>query len=566
MSLNRTPSTLISNDPVYLVVHSSAFAAEHAQYFSPRLMMWNDASSPKDTCVWIFDITRCHSYWQIQATQAGLSLYELFLKALNKICGESNFQATLGDHPWRGILLLKHMQSKQLKGLLDYRLSFSRAMIQQVSWPTWWESISELETHLSRSNFRNYKQASFKRHCLQMKRAAERMNLRSPYELKAANSSGIQRRFGGLLQSIWRWSFLVYDCENTSANTAIRHQASLFAEQIKDHDTGEFPWTDFEFKSLPQIKTNLDYGLREWQQIEPILREDFDRLCRSANWTERDKLVSLEWRLAFDDMTSHPVSLQFRHPHCLHREMGHHRTALLQAYYSFSSDHRARMASARQGSESLRSLAGNHHHTGAMIGPFQNPTNKTSAPPDRGDNIRYIQTSDRPPNIIGWELLVTQVLVTPPFMTDLFGTGNCQAQELIDLENRIGVPLESYALRSDWQPENSYQRTSHLADQELSDETELYQSVTAAARLRPLFYYAQPQACQRDGQSSAWQFLERTMSKWWNLSPPNGTKTMSSTNKIAAQRDYYRMLNHKNQALWVFKDSHGNWYTHGIFA
>ncbi len=565
MSIRRASSTPISGNQLYLVVNSSSFTADQAQYFSPRLMLWHAASGPEDTSIWIFDITRCHSYWQIQATQAGLSLYELFLKALNQICGESNFQATLGDHPWRGILLLKHMQCQQLKGLMDYRQSFGQAMIQQISWPTWWESITDLEKHLSPSHIRIYKPESFKRHCLQMKRAAERMNLRSPYELKAANSGGIQRRFGGLLQQIWRWSFRVYDCEKTAHGSTTYQQASLFSEQTNETDTSEFPWTDFEFKSLPQIKTNLDYGLREWQQIEPLLREDFDRLCRSAKWTDRDKLVSLEWRLAFDDMTSHPVSLQFRHPHCLHREMGHHRTALLQAYYSFSSDHRARTASARQGSESLGSMTGNHPRSGAMIGPFQTPTGKASSADERHDNIRYIQTADRPPNIIGWELVVTQLLATPPFMTDLFGTGNCQAQELIDLENRIGVPLESYELRSDWQPENSYQRISHLPDREARDEIGLHSSITAAARLRPLFFYAQPQACQRDGQSSAWQFLERTMSKWWDASPISGS-TMNSINKIAVQRDYYRMLNHRHQALWVFKDSHGNWYTHGIFA
>jgi hypothetical protein len=112
-----------------------------------------------------------------------------------------------------------------------------------------------------------------------------------------------------------------------------------------------FPWQSFTFASLLQVSRHLEEPLCEWQHLEVLLGEDFDRLCGLSSWLAGERIVSLEWRLTLRDLSHHVVPIRFRHPHSLHLEKGLHPTALLQALYAFEGTLLRRRPKGRAGSE-----------------------------------------------------------------------------------------------------------------------------------------------------------------------------------------------------------------------
>jgi hypothetical protein len=559
-----------ASESMYLAVSSHGFNESHAQQFSPKVMLWKSLtaaptladSAACEECrrdIWIFDVSRCAAYWRLQADQLGLTIYELFLKILAETCGGSaQFSAVLADHPWRAVLALNHMRERNLNGLVNTNQGMGALLLQQVSWKTWWKCVSELEALWALNRDKRYRPAAFRRQVLQLRRASERLNIKQPANLRAVSLGGIQRRFGGLLKDIWQCSFQ-YD----SASDVERSSAT---SQL------EVPWVDFRIQIHPHVKRHLDFGMQAWETIEPALREDLDRLCRSTDWTSLEKVVSLEWRLTFDDMSSRPIAIQFRHPHCLHREMGHHRTTLLQAYYSFSAAHgREEMSShdtsrylqVPQSTDSIVETFSKErirasHRTREDASDFPRAmVGQLSANDPQTNQTSYHTFNERPPQIVAWELKVLERLIIPAFMADLFDR-TAASTSLVELENRLGVPLHAYHLKTDWQPEDAYVLLRSTAHDTASQDY-LHASLIAAAQHRPLFIFSKPVPYNQKGQSSGWQFLERTMAKWWEPRPIGDPVP-------SIQRDYYRMIDPDQRNFWVYKNSLGQWYMHGIFA
>jgi hypothetical protein len=258
--------------------------------------------------------------------------------------------------------------------------------------------------------------------------------------------------------------------------------------------------------------------------MEPLLLEDLNRLCSQSSWDDRERVVSLELRLTFADLTALPISIHFRHPHSLHQELTHQRTALLQANYAFERE------------------------TKEAFSKFIHEPIETAVP-----------------TIIGWELIVTGRIRLPQQVFDIFGEDYSDQVDLCQLENRLSINLESFNLSHDWLPEHSYalaardrkphslaKGSSNLPSQQ---PVNLLLPFQALARKRPLFLYKTPQPWDDQGRSSGRVFLERTMEKWW-----------SDSSQETSQRDYYCLTDSFKRDLWVYKDNRGRWYAHGIFA
>jgi len=160
--------------------------------------------------------------------------------------------------------------------------------------------------------------------------------------------------------------------------------------------------------------------------------------------------------------------------------------------------------------------------------------------------------------IIAWELSVEECLTMPAQMLDLFGGAASERSDLLQLENRLPVALQAYDLSNDWVPENSYVNSDALELRLDSELNNAFLSLCAVAKKRPMFIYKEPLPLALEAKtfSTLWQFLERTMSKWWG-------SLSSQTNN---QRDYYRFVDNEKRSLWIFKDTLGHWYVHGIFA
>lgn len=329
------------------------------------------------------------------------------------------------------------------------------------------------------------------------------------------------------MQDLCQWSFRRSD--DISANNCLHGfalQRSLFGQEC------DFPWVSFTSPEQPKVSRHLDFPLCEWEQISPILCSDLDRLCNLEEFRDGERVVSLEWRIVFQDLSYLVIPIKFRHPHSLHNEMTRHCTALLQALYAFES--------------SLR-----------------------GSPLDRARLDELIPIEP----IVSWAVSISERLVLPDQLVNLFadseslgGAANtrlsslaAKEKELLEIENRLPVMLESYELRHDPLPEDSYAVFNRKESYEV--ETKVVPTLMAQAQNRPLFIYREPIALDDARNSIPGTFTERTLDKWW--------RTNEDSKKRPLQRDYYRMITREEKAFWVFRDNakHSeSFYIHGIFA
>lgn len=508
---------------------------------TPRVMDWGDG-------FWLLDLDACASYWQAQAARRGTDAVSLVRLVLNsyraprvpddaggvassvtglqarsllapcqrrpvRTAPDTNlgldvpiraqlegaaqgnaWRAALARHPWQALLLARHLRERKLRGLVSFEGTLGQQLYRELDWETWWTCIDALAKHRKRLGMKPCDLPTYQRQKAQMQRAVKRLGLRSPWELRQLSSPAVRRRFGALVRDAWDWAY------GETGGMA----AGLFQTA--------FPWQAVAVEDKPRVVTHLDDPLCEWPHVEALLREDFDRLCDLSSWQAGERVVSLEWRLVFRDLSHLSVPIRFRHPHSLHLERGLHATALLQAFYAFE-----------------------------------------------GAVPRQTDTDDYVIPIVGWSLTIDERLRLPARAVGLFGDQQ-QSEELalLTLENKLKVPLEAYELLADWLPEDSFQRVGIAGAAPPAREADGGQAVPTLmllGRRRPLFLYKTPHLYDNGGRSTAWEFCERTMSKWWGGKPES-----------TLQRDYYRVLDREMRSFWVFRDTRGQCFVHGLYA
>ncbi len=462
------------------------------QVLTPQVMRWTDE-------VWLMDLSSCYSYWESQASDPQEGIMGVIRRVLERVCPDG-FVAVASEYPWCAVLLLSYMRERGLSGLVHIEGTFGQALYQKVTWPAFWSVVEELSPHYGKAFPKQWRSESFQRRCTQMRHAMRKLGVKLPHSLRDMDPYAIRRRYGATLRDVWYWTFFP-------------KQGCPDVHSIEgDTQIGAFPWESYQPVHVPSVVRHLDYPITEWAQVEPLLCLDLAKLCVQDTWNCREKVTCLEWRLTLDDMSTMYVPIHFRHPHSLHLESPQFPTARLQANYSF---HRF-----AKGDLSL----------------------------EGGENVS-------PPPIISWSLAVPGRLLMPPQVMDIFGSADDSESRLLELENRLPILLQRYAARADWQPEDAFsaERSSEIVGTDPHAISP--QSWLATARVRPLLIYKKPQPFERQPVSAAWQFLERSMCKWWQ---PKNDRNL--------QRDYYRMVDHQQHACWVFKDAAGRWYRHGIFS
>lgn len=280
------------------------------------------------------------------------------------------------------------------------------------------------------------------------------------------------------------------------------------------HQMG-FPWESWKFRLPPSVKRHMDYPLSLWDRIRPLLRDDMDRLCLRIACDD-ERVTEIDWYLTLEDMNMPAVPIRFKNPHDLKSERGKHTTALLQAEYAFERDRKARCAQMVQD-----------------------------------------EAVDFVPGIVSWKLCVVGSITVPPVVRDLFGE-LCQTaseeETLSRLENELPVPLRKFGPCGDWLPEDSYAVQGLCGSDPASSNEMATLSLDAAAKKRPLYIRRSPLPLPSIGRFDAGEFLESTMDKWWKEEDGN------------LERDYYRYVDPEGNSGWIFRDSSGKWYQHGIFG
>lgn len=483
---------------MYLAIRWNPSNEQVLQAFTPKVMKWEGG-------VWLMDLRVCLPYWNIVAQQQGCSLAELLRDLLQQYTEDQTYLAAFAGCPWQAILLLNYLNERRLDGFVDRTSNFGSGLYRDISWQSWWQTALQWGSFCEQVREKRFNLGMLKRQLTQMRQAVENVGVASPWEMQAVGSLSIQRRYGRWVTLLWEWTF----------------------PPINQHLPEDgFPWVSYQPREDVSVQRWLDEPLHEWEQVCSDLRVDFNRMCDLATFTERQKLVCLEWRLTLHDASTVSIPIRFRHPHCLHREAPTHGTALLQANYAFEEVMQAKQKKSLEDTDSC-------------------------APP-----------------IIGWEILVKEQLVLPPQVVDLFGDTDTDDAALLRLENRLPVKLYHFDLRSDWSPEESYA----VYGQDTTDEQDpTRHSLMAIAMRRPLFLYQKHVPLERRmAQSSLWQFTERTMNKWWK---DHGAEFSSGMNPVPANpakgdlaKDYYRYVDEKQRSLWVARGARNQWYVHGIFA
>ncbi len=455
---------------------------------STRMMRWKDD-------IWLVDLAATRSYWEAAARRRGLPLGDLWRSLVMGLLGEGG-SAALARHPFQALLLARHLSTKKLPGFAQASEPLTQVLWKDLTWATQWQVTEELLPHLTQLKDPRGHPATFRQKLGLMQRSMRRLGLKLPWQLEGVDPLQVRRRFGALFGDLWDWCYGEAGPCHSQASEASRWESRA----------SDFPWSSFRFASDPSVSRALDYGINDWQAIEPWLREDLDKLCDLPQLGAKERIVELSWRLVFDDLSEKVLSVRFRHPHALQKERGTQTTALKQCLYAYE----------------------------AM------PRDETIIPPP----------------LVAWQLTVTERMTPTAVGLTLFGEGDGQDDTLLALENRLKLALTRHAVCEDWLPEDS-QMTASGGDSwpSLPPRTESMPSLGALARARPLFLYEQPQPF--DPKAKELRFLERTMSKWWRTGHEPGRRTT---------RDYFRATGAQEKDFWVFRDGQGRWFVHGVFA
>lgn len=285
--------------PAFLALTTGASELAETAILTPEVMKWSPGT-------WLFDLRSCHEFWHRRAQSQGMMPVALIQHLLRLYCGSNEFHAAGADHPWQAVLMVGALQARAMAGLVMKASAFGQRLYRELNWPIWLAAADQLRIHLDahpRSG-----RSDITCELAQLKRAVERMNLRTLRGFAGVRSASLQRRYGLMIAAMWRWT-------HAQAGTSL----------------DGFAWVTWRPRQLPTTLRVLDYACWEWDQLAPVLVEDLDRLCDHPAWDRSDQVTGIRWELVFEDMQEVAVEIGFRHPHHLHSERGHHRTTVGRA-------------------------------------------------------------------------------------------------------------------------------------------------------------------------------------------------------------------------------------------
>ncbi len=499
---------------VYMALETGSEEREKLQFLTTQVMRWSEE-------IWILDISPFFRYWQIRSQAAGSAVIPLWRTALDQIFDSpdvpdrekiiplvSAYRATCAVNPWLSVLMLYEMQSRNIRGLVPQQSRVGQTLLKSIGWKNWWRGTSTISDHFLTAKTKGFKPANFRKQCHRLKLGMARLGIRQPAEMNILNESGVKKRFGAELGRLWRWTFAERSGRSPSALSENSVGPAPFLQR------SGFPWQDFRFRDSPLVKRCLDYPLERWEQVAPLLVEDLDKLCGRLE-NSGEQVSRIDWQVTLDDMKQLQVPIGFRNPHNLLREKGKHRTALSLAERAFE-------------------------------GSVREQFPPTSA----------AEEAETAPLINNWELVLSETLIVPDIFFDIFGEIAGKEGDLdilLRLENELPVPLNRFVSCKDWLPEDSYTCTELDWKEAESSASEMQRSLDAVAEERPLYIRSQPTPLPGTGQKRQSRFLESTLNKWWQTGG-------------GIERNYFKHIDSDGIATWIFQDSAGNWYQHGIFG
>ncbi len=438
--------------------------------------------------LWLIDLASCLAYWQGLAQVRRLTLNQALIEQLDLLFGSHAYRAVLSDHPWQALLLLPCLAHQNYPGLIARHSRMGDNLLQGLSWDDWWQACLVYAEQSEGEGAR----VDLQKRRRSMQLAMRRLGCNLPVAIKNMHPSQIRRRFGALLGELWGLTWR----DPSPPILSTQSSASLL-----------FPWRNEAQAKELCVRRVLDAPMRDWEWLETHLRDDLNQFCLLSSFKKGERILAMEWKIVLYNLQEIPVLILFRHPHSLQQDQPQQRTALLQIFYALQK------------------------------------TLQQKRMQDPDDPCFWI---------VSWELRLTQTLQAPARPSSLFADGEDSSwEELLNLENQLPAPLESYALRDDWVPEDSFVQIHR--DQLAPMMTDTLSSLSSLGKTRPLYMQKKAYPLSHPGQSLLWKFRERTMEKWW--ARPGQTAT----------RDYYEVLCDE-QLLWVAREAEGRFLVLGVYG
>jgi hypothetical protein len=475
---------------------------------TPRVMKWDETT-------YLLDLTPVRRYWSHHAEHQQQNLSAYLTDTLWTEMTQTQ-QAATAAHPWIALLLLSSAADRPTLKLVDGSSPLGRRLLDDLTCEQWINRVRELREPMTVMTSKGTNSTPKKPNLgslVPLVKTIDRMGLKHIRELADIDVPAMERRFGKLAATAWRWTI-------TNAPSKPNGQRSLFDDTFHD----DFPWQNITPKETPSITRCFEHPLRLWDHISPHLMEDFDRICNLTCWSSSERVVSLEWELSFSCSPPLRIPVLFRHPHALHSESGHHKTALLQAFHSWQ-----RAMTSRQ--------------KPCLNGGLDGDT--------------YIVED----SITEWRLVITERLILSPQPHGLFADDgsskklSTDCSQLMRLENSLAVPLFAYTSTDHWTPERSF-----TADRRGFDHNHIPSGSIARLAMnqrRPLFIYKKPESPLDHAQSSGLIFSERVGIDWWSDIPAGHSGSC---------RDYYIRMTDDGLLQWVFHTDDGSIKIHGIYG
>ena len=463
--------------PHFLALEAKPQDSEALFCLSGKSMAWGEG-------VWLFDLSLFLGYWRIRAVSGQVGLGHLWRNVLDRQLGEgANFgglyKAAFAPHPWRALLLLEAMRQSQSSGLVTDGGKRGTQLLRKLSWSTWTKTAQGMAQPWKDSKRKGFHPPAFRQQLERFQTAMLRLGIERPFSSHNLNQPAVAVRFGVAVAQLWSWTL----------SPAL--------------DLQQFPWAELETPTPREVRRVVDYPLKLWEQIAPLLLADLDRLCGQLGG-RAELILELGWELSLEEGEPLALEIGFRSPHDLREEAGKHQTLLTRMQKALEQALAQRMARSPQGMEV--------------------------------------------PWITGWRLILAKSVQVPDQVLDLFGTvqeEDSEAERLAKLENQLPVPWRRFSPLLDPEPESSFGPWEEGGALPAAQDH-------PAPWVRPAFYFpeARPLEGEPEGQL---EFLEEASGKWWKSSQGEG------------RRRYYRWTDAQGKALWVFQDEEENWFVQGVY-
>lgn len=252
--------------------------------------------------VFVADLSVVKSYWQKRANTESMDLLACLEKVLASLGGLCE-RAVLCHHPFQGLVFYNHLSILEAQGVYQLDSLFSQKIFRNMSWYPWLLSARQahdcFENNKSLKKERRFFFSSLRR----FERFVTRLDLKEFSELEEAQFFEISRRFQGFIGLLWKWTFPQRDDESSE-------QMDLLNQHYQKLQG--FTWKAYQPKSLPLRQNFLEYPISDWQRVEPLLQQDFNKL---ADWDFRDyRILEFHWEITLFDMEQIHLRIPFRYP------------------------------------------------------------------------------------------------------------------------------------------------------------------------------------------------------------------------------------------------------------